>query len=193
MVNLNPLNWGKKAIDPVLQQAALTAGIHASSKNSNDVEFERELGVNRELLHDPGFEALLEDDIYIKQPLTDKDGNYLVDENGNVKYVILGKDKNAETLRAVFSQLNRTSMISEKEAKIQMIQLKLALLKLRASKPEASYTMSDSAYYDIIEMMGRNSISDCIRGRKALLLKRSSKATAVEVSQRTNNNGEPLV
>lgn len=193
MSRFDPRNWGKKELDPTLQQAALTAGIRESTKNSTDIEFDRELGVNRELLHDPHFESLLEADIYIKRPLTDKKGNLILSEDGQVQYVIIGKDKNAITLRAIFSQLNRTSFITEKEAKIQTILLRLALLKLRASQPEPSYTMSDSAYYDVLEWMGRNIISDCVKGRKAQLLKRVSRATAVEVSQRTNNKGDPLV
>lgn len=184
---------GKKEPDSLLQQAAITMGIHESTKNSTDIEFEKELGVNRELLHDPHFESLLEDDIYIKRLLTDEKGNLVLDENNRPQYIIVGKDKNALTLRAIFSQLNRTSFISEKEAKFQMILLRLALLKLRASKPEPTYTMSDSAYYDVLEWMGRNIISDCVKGRKAQLLKRSSRATAVEVSQRENRKGEPLV
>jgi hypothetical protein len=190
--SLNPLNWGKPKIDPLLQQAALTYAAQESAKTSADIEFEKELGVNRELLHDPHFETLLEDDIYIKRPLQDEKGNLILHE-GQIQYVILGKDKHAETLRAIFSQLNRTSFISEKEAKLQTLLLRLALLKLRASKPEPTYTMADSAWYNVMEWMGRNIISDCVKGRKAQLLKRISKATAVEVSQRTETKGDRLV
>jgi hypothetical protein len=193
-MNLNPLTWGKQKIDPMLQQAAVTAGIHESNKSSTDIEFDRELGVNRELIHDPRFEALLEDDIYIRRPVTDEKGNLVLSkETGEVQYVVLGKDKNALTMRAMFSQLNRTSWISEKDARIQTILFRLALLKLRASQPEPTYTMSDSALFDVYEIMGMNMISDCVGGRKAQLLKRQSKATAIEVSQRQSKNGERLV
>lgn len=193
MVSLDPRNWGKKEVDPRFMDAALTTGIHQSAKNSTDIEFERELGVNRELLHDPRFESLLEDDIYIKRPLTDEKGNIVTDENNRPQYVIIGRDKNAMALRALFSQLNRTSFITEKKAEYISWVFRGALVKMEASKPESTYSMSDMALNDVLEMMGEFAISDNIKGRKALLLKRSSRATAVEVSQRTNNKGESIV
>jgi len=188
---LNPFNWGKQQLDPTLQQAGLTLGVHESAKTSTDIEFDRELGVNRELIHDPRLEALLEDDIYIRKLLTDDKGKLKTDNDGNPQYIIVGKNKHAETVRLMFSQLNRTSFITPKDAELQRIQSRLSLLKLRASQPEPTYTMADSAWYTELERMADNMISDCINGRKAQLLKRWSKATSVEVSQRTNNKGAP--
>ena len=115
--------------------------------------------------------------------------NYLEED----QYFKAGINWHGVALRGLFSQLNRVSFITEKESRVQKIYLELLIVKIRASQPETSYSLSQSAFFDWLLMIGRSIIDDNVKGRKAQLLKRISKSTAVEVSQRTSKGEDRMI
>jgi len=192
MPSLNPLNWFKQKPDPELMDFGRNVAYAESSKTAAEVEREKDLGVNLELIRDRFLDENNEKMCYTKIPLQDENGNYLQDSEGNMQFA---KQVNYSqlALRELRSQLTRVGFITEKEAAIKKNNVEAVVTMIQMSEPEGPYYLNKSAYYLAAEANLKGAVDDSVKGRKAKLLKVTRKATSVEVNQQTNKQQEEYI
>jgi len=192
MVSLNPLNWGKQKLDPELMDFGRTVAYAESKKTSAEVEREKDLGVNLELVRDRFLDENNEKMCYTKIPLQNEKGEFLQDSEGNIQFANQ-VNYSQLALRELRSQLTRVGFITEKEAAIKKNNVAAVVTMIQMSEPEAPYYLNKSAYYLAVEANLNGAVDDSVKGRKAKLLKVTMKATSVEVNQQTNKQKEEYI
>ncbi len=177
MKSLDPRKWGKGKPNRENLDFGRTFAYGQSSKGDSAVEFDKVLGVNRELIHDPFLEDLMES--------TCVRWGAVYDEQGNpTKLVPVGRDYDGLAMRVLLSPLNRVSFISEKTATHLKHLARRALIGVEMNTPEHEFSMGHGNFHDSMLVMITQSIDDSIDGKKAMLLKRQARVTGVEVSER---------
>jgi len=182
--SLDPRKWGKKPNRENLEFGR-TVLYAQQGKGDASVEFDRALGVNRELIHDPYLEGILEQMCWKYTAIYDDKGNITQVVPSEINYDGL-------SLRTLLSHLNRVSYITLKEADHLKLLARRTLIGIEMATEEQNFSMGRGNFYDSTLIMILQIIDDSIGGKKAQLLKRSARVTGVEVSERKKGEGSML-
>lgn len=179
--SLDPRKWRKKPNKEALDFGRSIA-YGEQSKSDSAVEFDKTLGVNRELVHDPFLENLLEKMCWRWGAIYDAEGH-------PTQWVPIEPNYDGLALRTLLSHLNRVSHITEKEAVHLKLLARRALIGIEMGTEEYNFSMGRGNFYDSVLIQVHQIIDDSILGRKAKLLKVQPKITSVEVSERKKGEG----
>lgn len=180
----NPLHWGRPKNDSELTEYGRQIGYVESAKSSADIEHDKNLGLDLELIHDRELEEYFKNLIFVRTLVVDDKGKPVLNEDKEPTYN-LAIDPSMLAVREIQSHLNSVSHFTEKEAEIQRNYHETVMLFVELG-------WGKEALFMALEASGRRRIAESIEGRKIKALKVIRKATAVEVSQR-NSKGEHLV
>jgi len=168
MKRWNPLNWWKKGKDDgVATNIGAQQVIQEARQTQTAEELARELGINKLLMKDENIEELL-------QGLTFQ----TVDEEDETrKYV----EYYFASLLVFNSQLNRTSNIDRKQAKLQKLRIRRHMLRKLIQMPEY---LVDTHLPDLLEALESRFIIDieeAIKGKRARLIKTTPRTIEAKV------------
>jgi len=182
--SLNPLNWFKKS-NPEMMNFGQSIAYGETNKSLSATEFEKQMGVNFELIHDKEFEGFLKTISWNYGPVYGEDGKI-------AEWAIVGPNFDGMALRSMLSNLTRVSYITEARAELYKMYAERVIRRMKMNTPEYAVDMGRNNFFDSLFILVCQAIDDSVKGRKAKLLKVVHKLTSVEVTQGTKGTGDNM-
>jgi hypothetical protein len=179
---LNPLNLFKKS-DPEMMEFGRNIAYGENNKSLSATEFENQMGVNHELIHDKEFEGFLKTISWNYGPVINEDGKI-------EKWAIVGPNFDGMALRSMLSNLTRVAYIEKGDAVLYKMYAERVIRRMKMNTPEYAVDIGRNNFFDSLLILVCQAIDDSVKGRKAILLKIVHKMTSVNVSQGKANMGE---
>lgn len=166
-----------------MRQALVLAHVSGEASRTSESEMNRrlELETNFEMLHDTPVEEMLTDMMYDKLYWTDPNEKDAANPLGKVHVARGELNYDMAALRMMWSQVNRASFLSPKEAGVIKIKIRNIMRRIKLQSRPDEYSLGKVNFLKAIEIHLYILLNDAIEGRKAKLLKMSSKGTTLNV------------
>jgi len=170
-------------MSPEMRQALILAHVSGEASKTSESEANRrlELETNFEILHDLDVEAMLTDMMYDKLYWVDSTEKDAQNPDGKVHVARGELNYDMASLRMLWSQVNRASFLSPKEANMIKIKVRNIMRRIKLQSRPDEYSLGKVNFLKAIEIQLYIMLNCAIEGRTARLLKMSSKATSLNV------------
>lgn len=159
-----------------IRDAMVISGLQSATRTDDDVAWKEQQGTNYELIHDDPLEEVLNELMYEKAVVWNKEkGEWQVIKKAQL-------DLNMVGLRMVASHVNRCSFNSQKDIEVLKPKMRAMTKLVKMQMRPDTFTLGMSTFLAGFEYQTNIALNDSVDGKKPKLLKTIPKITSVEVS-----------